>query len=70
MARRKKTTKGAKPEPAEATGPRSPERKSIALALAVLFILLACLCTWFQFDYGDMMGYYDLYADAAIPQRG
>ncbi len=63
MARRKKTTKGAKPEPAEATGPRSPERKSIALALAVLFILLACFCTWFQFDYGDMMGYYDLYAD-------
>jgi len=62
MATRKRS-KNAPAKPVQAPSPASHERRSLAIALAVLFVLLACLCTWFQFDYGDMMGYYDLYAD-------
>ena len=61
---RKRSKKDADPKPARPPALPSPERKTITIALAVLFVLLACLCTWFQFDYGDMMGYYDVYADA------
>ena len=67
MAARKRSKKQQpKPEPKLAAAPAShpsPDRKTIVVALGVLFLVLACLSTWFQFDYGDMMGYYDLYAD-------
>lgn len=40
----------------------------IAAALALLLVF-ACVATWFQFDFGDVMGYYSMFAEALLNGR-
>jgi 4-amino-4-deoxy-L-arabinose transferase-like glycosyltransferase len=40
----------------------------IAAGLA-LFAVYACLATWFHFDFGDVMGYYSMFAEALLNGR-
>lgn len=43
-----------------AAKPSSPRRKQIALV--ALLVIYAAAGTWFQFDFGEIMGYYTLFA--------
>jgi hypothetical protein len=52
--------------PAQSDGLSRNEWIAAALALLLVF---ACLATWFQFDFGDVMGYYSMFAEALLNGR-
>ncbi len=75
MSRRKTKTapraRDASPRSAAIETPEQPEvrpevdepsRRELAVWAGALFALMATLATWGQFDFSDMMGYYDLFA--------
>ena len=64
----------AKPAVSDASGEEKEadggltSKESVAAALALLLVF-ACLATWFQFDFGDVMGYYSMFAEALLNGR-
>jgi hypothetical protein len=44
-------------------------RRDWIVAGLALFIVYACLATWFHFDFGDVMGYYSMFAEALLNGR-
>jgi hypothetical protein len=44
-------------------------RKEWTAQALALFLAFACLATWFQFDFGDVMGYYSMFAEALLNGR-
>ncbi|MEX2302577.1 MAG: hypothetical protein WD733_16660 [Bryobacterales bacterium] len=59
--------------PAASAGANVPEagltsKEWITAGLALL-VIFACLATWFQFDFSDVMGYYSMFAGALLNGR-
>lgn len=44
-------------------------RKEWIAAGLALFVVYACLATWFHFDFGEVMGYYSMFAEALLNGR-
>lgn len=51
------------PAPAPLQGPSIPRRQRL-IWIGILAVIFCVVGTWGQFDFGQMMGYYDLFVDA------
>ncbi len=69
---------GSGPTPLPAKPKVAPDAVSAAAGLtrrvwiaagSTLFLIYACLATWFHFDFSDVMGYYSMFAEALLNGR-
>ena len=66
MSRRARRQPPKKPPAAAPAAPGEITRREKTLWAGLLLAIYAALSTWGQFDFSDIMGYYDLHADALL----